>query len=179
MGPSPAPAAFSERRTVWSRSRTLQITISSGLPASRMKGKRDFKAPLSMLAQAILEAQSPIGSCPYVFTTNGRSPISGWSQFKAKADTVMAKELKGEVPNWRFHDLRRTVASGLAQLGYRAEVIKRVLGHAANSNDVTAHHYVWHGFDAEAQTAVQAWADQLAKLVTPTVAVPAPATAID
>ena len=79
----------------------------------------------------------------------------------------MSYELGEPVSDWRLHDLRRTLASGLAMLGYRAEVIKRVLGHAANANDVTAIHYNWHNYDAEAMEAVQAWANYLTKLTNP------------
>ena len=82
----------------------------------------------------------------------------------------MGEELGSPVTDWRLHDLRRTMASGLAMLGFRAEVIKRVLGHAANSNDVTAVHYNWHSYDAEAMAAVQAWADHIAKLLNPKAA---------
>ena len=77
----------------------------------------------------------------------------------------MSVELGEPVDDWRLHDLRRTVASGLAKLGFRAEVIKRVLGHAANANDVTAVHYNWHNYDAEALAAVEAWALHVENLV--------------
>ena len=79
----------------------------------------------------------------------------------------MGEELGEPVTNWRLHDLRRTLASGLAGLGVRSEIIKRVLGHAANSNDVTTFHYNWHSYDAEAMTAVQVWAARIAKLIDP------------
>ena len=78
----------------------------------------------------------------------------------------MGEELGSPVSDWRLHDLRRTMASGLAMLGFRAEVIKRVLGHAANANDVTAVHYNWHSYDAEALEAVAVWAKHVAALTT-------------
>lgn len=134
------------------------------LPASRMKGGRDFKVALSSEAQSIVENMPRLGE--YVFTTDGRSPISGWSKTKRQLDEMMEKELGEPVPDWRLHDLRRTVASGLAMLGFRAEVIKRVLGHAANANDVTEVHYNWHNYDDEALEAVKTWADYVLKLVS-------------
>lgn len=136
----------------------------AAMPASRMKAGRDFRAPLSPTALAILEEMPRFEKCPYVFTTNARTPISGWSKTKNKLTKFMAEELGEPIPDWRLHDLRRTLASGLAMLGYRAEVIKRVLGHAASTNDVTAVHYNWHNYDAEAMEAVQAWSNHLAKL---------------
>ena len=78
----------------------------------------------------------------------------------------MSAELGEAVADWRLHDLRRTMASGLAMLGFRAEVIKRVLGHAANASDVTAVHYNWHNYDAEALQAVEAWAKHVAGLIS-------------
>lgn len=101
----------------------------AAMPASRMKGGRDFRAAKPSTARAIMA------------------------------------ELLGEpVHEWRIHDLRRTLASGLAALGYRAEIIKRVLGHAAKSNDVTEAHYNWHSYDNEALAAVQSWAAFVEKL---------------
>ncbi len=76
----------------------------------------------------------------------------------------MQQKLGEPVLDWRMHELRRTLASGLAKLGFRSEIIKRVLGHAANSIDVTAIHYNWHNYDAEAMAAVQAWAIYIADL---------------
>lgn len=87
----------------------------ASLPASRMKGGRDFKVALSSEAQDIAEGMPRIGE--YVFTTNGRSPISGWSKAKIKLDTLIEEELEAPIPDWRLHDLRRTLASGLAMLG--------------------------------------------------------------
>jgi integrase len=140
----------------------------AAMPASRMKNGRDFRAPLSATAKAIVDSMPKLGD--YVFTTNGKTPISGWGHMKVKVDKLMAKELGlpdgEEVDEWRLHDLRRTVASGLARLGYRIEVIKRVLGHVANATDVTSVVYNWHNYDAEAMEAVQKWAAHLAALTT-------------
>lgn len=132
------------------------------LPATRMKAGRDFKVALSAAALQVLGVMPSLGE--FVFTTNGRTAISGWSYAKRKIDALMGEEMGSPVSDWRLHDLRRTMASGLAMLGFRAEVIKRVLGHAANANDVTAVHYNWHNYDAEALEAVAVWATHVATL---------------
>ncbi|MBI5070382.1 MAG: integrase arm-type DNA-binding domain-containing protein [Deltaproteobacteria bacterium] len=136
----------------------------AAMPASRMKNGRDFRAPLSATAKAIVDAQPKL--CQFVFSTNGKSPISGWNKAKEKADRLMSEALEEPVAPWRVHDLRRTVASGLARLGYRTEVIKRVLGHVARATDVTSVVYNWHSYDDEAMDAVQRWAAHVAKLTT-------------
>jgi len=134
------------------------------MPASRMKGGRDFRAPLSSTAVSIVEGMPRFEKCPYVFTTNGRSPISGWSKTKEKLDKYMSEELGEPVADWRLHDLRRTCASGLAKLGVRAEVIKRILAHTPPAADVTASVYNQHMYDAEARQAIEAWAEHVASL---------------
>ncbi len=140
------------------------------LPATRIKSNRDMKVALSGTAKAIVEGMPRFDQCDYVFTTNGKSPISGWSKAKDRITELMKAELGEEVPNWCPHDLRRTLASGLARLGYRSEIIKRVLGHAAQASDVTSIHYIWHNYDAEALEAIEAWAAHIAKLTAPEAA---------
>ncbi len=125
----------------------------AAMPGSRMKNGRDFRAPLSATAKAIIDSMPRF--CGYVFTTNGRTGISGWNRAKEKLDKLMSEELQKPVEGWRIHDLRRTVASGLARLGYRTEVIKRVLGHVAKATDVTSVVYNWHSYDAEAVEAAR------------------------
>ena len=93
-------------------------------------------------------------------------------QAKYKLDKLMSEELAGQVTAWRLHDLRRTLASGLARLGFRTEVIKRVLGHVAKATDVTSVVYNWHNYDAEAMEAVQRWAAYVAKLTSVLEVVP-------
>lgn len=146
----------------------------AAMPASRMKNGRDFRAPLSATAKAIVGSQpkltfidrGELKTCPWVFSTNGKTPISGWGKAKERLDTFMSEEFREPVTEWRLHDMRRTVASGLAGLGYRTEIIKRVLAHVAKANDVTSVVYNWHTYDAEAMEAIQKWAAHIARLTT-------------
>jgi len=67
-----------------------------------------------------------------------------------------------EVP-WTVHDLRRTVATGLAKLGCPRVVQDRILNHVDTSVGAI---YDRHHYDAEARTWLQKWADQLDVLTT-------------
>ncbi len=84
----------------------------ASMPGSRMKNVRDFKAPLSRRAKALIESMPRLGA--FVFTTNGKTPFSGWGKTKERLDELMAEELElpeGEnVKEWHLHDLRRTMA---------------------------------------------------------------------
>ncbi len=138
--------------------------------ADEMKGGRVFRAPLSPAAKAIVAAQPKFkmakgGTGPYVFTSSGTHGLSNWSDEKKALEEMLAAKFERTVPDWRLHDLRRTLGHGLARLGFPLEVRKRVLDHKADSRDVTASVYTWHSFDAEAMVAAKAWADYVAKLV--------------
>ena len=60
-----------------------------------------------------------------VFTTTGRTAISGFSKAKGRLDDI------SKVVNWRLHDLRRTFASHCVDMGIDPVVADRVLNHAA------------------------------------------------
>lgn len=142
----------------------------ASLPGSRMKAGRDYRAPLSKQAQAIIEGRPRFLKCAFVFTTNGKVAINAWGKIKVTLDDYMSAELGEPVADWRLHDLRRTCASGLAKLGVRAEVIKRILAHTPPTSDVTALVYNQHMYDEEARQAIEAWAAHIAKLTEPALA---------
>ncbi|EKO3610625.1 integrase arm-type DNA-binding domain-containing protein [Vibrio metschnikovii] len=136
----------------------------ASLPAIRMKAGKDFRIALSTKAQAVLESMPAKGN--YIFTTTGDKPISGWGKAKARIDRLMEEHMGEQIPNWCLHDLRRTAATNMAKLGIRQEVIKRVLGHAASTNDVTLIHYLWHNYDQEALKAVNMWAKYIEQKIS-------------
>ena len=54
----------------------------------------------------------------FVFSTTGRTPVSGFSKTKVRIDARMQSILCDKFRPWRTHDLRRTAASGMAALGF-------------------------------------------------------------
>jgi len=136
----------------------------AAMPGSRMKNGRDFRAPLSATAKEVVDSMPKLGS--YVFTKNGKTPISGWGKAKECLDKLMSEELGEAVTGWRFHDLRRTMATGIAMLGSRREVIDRILAHVPQKSDVTSSVYNRFMYDDESMEAVQKWAAHIAKLTS-------------
>ena len=123
------------------------------LPRERTKSDRLNELPLSSLAIEILEAVPRTGE--YVFSTTGRTPISGYSKAKRRCD-----KLSG-VTGWRIHDLRRTAASGMARLGIAPHVVEKVLNHANGQISGVAAVYNRHGYTDEKRHALEAWANAL------------------
>jgi integrase len=138
------------------------------LPASRSKNRREHTIPLSDTSLDVLRSVPRIERSEFVFTTNGRTPVSGFSKAKPALDRAMA-ELAGEgalpIPGWVLHDLRRTVATNLQRLGVRLEVTEAVLNHVSGSRAGIVGVYQKHDYAAEKRLALDAWARRLDAIV--------------
>lgn len=120
------------------------------IPAGKTKSSREHLVPLSYMVREIIGQRSSQKG-PFVFsTTNGEKPISGFNKPKACLEVTLA----GEVEDWRFHDLRRTCATGLARLGFPDEVIARILNHSTRG--VTSI-YNRHAYLSEKRYALEQW----------------------
>jgi integrase len=98
------------------------------IPAELSKNSREHVLPLSEAAFAILKAV-PRLSKDRVFPArhNDANAISGFTRAKLRFDKMSG------VQEWTIHDLRRTVATGLAMLGVAPHVIERVLNHVSGT----------------------------------------------
>jgi integrase len=134
------------------------------LPATRSKNRRAHTVPLPALARKIIGTVPVIENSPFIFSTNGVRPISGWSKAKALLDKEMlalaqkADPAAVAPPAWTFHDLRRTCATGLARLGVQVPVIEKVLNHSSGTFAGIVQVYQRHSFDAEKANALERWA---------------------
>jgi hypothetical protein len=70
------------------------------------------------------------------------------------------------MPAWRLHDMRRTVASGMARLGMNLPVIEKVLSHSSGSFAGIVGVYQRHDFADEKRAALEAWGRHVEALVT-------------
>jgi integrase len=93
------------------------------LPASRNKVKQELSRPLSKAAQAVLAELPRLEGCDFVFNTNGKRPLAGFSKFKRAFDQQCG------VTDWVLHDLRRTARSLMSRAGVPSDHAERALGH--------------------------------------------------
>lgn len=131
------------------------------LAGDRTKNGEPHAVPLSIEARRVLDAVPRIGKGSLLFTTTGKTPVSGWSKAKAMLDDAAG------VHHWRIHDLRRTVATGLQRLGFRLEVIESILGHIGGSRAGIVGVYQRHAFEPEKREALEAWGRYVALLGRP------------
>ena len=132
------------------------------LPAERMKGKQPHMVPLSTQAAAIIASMPKVvPQVPrkdgYVF---GQFAISRFVSIKQALDERM-----GDTPKWVIHDIRRTVASGMAKIGVAVPVIEKILAHKTGTFKGIVGTYQRHSFLPEMAVALQKWADHVEQLV--------------
>jgi integrase len=132
------------------------------LPRERVKADRPHEVPLSTIALDVLKAVPRLAGSPYVLTTNGAAPSSGFAKNKRKLDGL----LPADMPLWRLHDLRRTCASGLARLGIPVHVTEAVLNHRSGTISGVAAVYNRYDYRAEKASALQTWARHIDALVS-------------
>jgi integrase len=145
--------------------RWLEIDLAAKLwtlPRERAKNDRQHVIPLSDPAIGILEALPRIeGKLEYVFTSNGETAVSGFSRAKARIDRQMP-----HTPSWVLHDIRRSVASGMARIGVQLHVIERCLNHVSGSFAGIVGVYQRHSFKDEMTDAMTRWGAYVERLAS-------------
>jgi integrase len=134
------------------------------LSGTRRKNKELTRVPLSPLAVSLIEAALiRSGDSSYVFpSAKGDGPITAHAATRAIGRSRPSLGLE----HFRVHDLRRTVATGMASLGINPNTISLVLDHiSATKGTVTGAVYVKYSFDREKREALELWAAHLSNLL--------------
>jgi integrase len=146
------------------------------LPAERAKNGEAHIVPLTDLAIDQLHAMQPKSS-GLVFTTTGKTAVSGFSKAKRTLDTEMIAIMKERqrtgiggvtvvsIAEWRLHDIRRTGATNLQALGIPIEVTEAVLNHISGTRAGVAGIYNRYKYEPEKRVALDAWDQRLREFV--------------
>ncbi len=126
------------------------------IPADRAKNHRAHEVPLSRSALALLGPLWLERKGTTAFGAGAES-FSGWSRAKAAMDRRIAQSGFAMAP-WRLHDLRRTAATRMADLGVLPHVIEAVLNHVSGHRAGVAGVYNRSSYRAEKREALDRWA---------------------
>jgi integrase len=135
----------------WSEINLAARTIT--IAKERTKNGMEHVVPLPDAALSILQGIMRRGERDFVFGIVRDGGFSGWSKSKIALDKAVA--LKEE---WRLHDLRRTVRTGLGKLGVQPHVAEAVLSHLPPKLIRT---YDRNTYGAEKKAALDLWAPHL------------------
>ncbi|MBA4087298.1 MAG: integrase [Novosphingobium sp.] len=157
----PLLLATAQRRGEVSKIRWSDIDLDAKvwvIPADLSKNGKPHVVPLNDFAMCLLGNMQRFPNCDWVFTTTRRGPINGFSKALRNIQT------RSETDNWRFHDLRRTAASGMARLSIAPHVVEKVLNHISGTISGVAAVYNRYGYDAERRDALNKWGQWLERL---------------
>jgi integrase len=133
------------------------------LPAARSKNKRPRVTPLVGIARQIVEARlSAVQSGP-LFTANTGSPFTA----AHIGHYLLARREKLPISKFTTHDLRRTVATKLAEMGIGLDLVAAVVGHEAGGRETRTlvRHYVRTDLVERKKTVLEAWCHRLRELI--------------
>lgn len=154
------------------------------IPPDRAKNGRQHVVPLPAMAVAIIREQLADAqalaerkdrkAAPFVFPgPGGRAAVTAASVPKAvkREETVKrgATTILGIAP-WTPHDLRRTAATGMEEIGISPFVVGHVLNHSsATRATVTSRVYARYDYEREKREALECWAKRLQSVLDPSL----------
>ena len=129
------------------------------MPRGRVKNDSGHEVPLSAQTLKVIAAVPRIHGQQLLFSSNGTTAVSGFSDAKKGLNEGAGFE------DWTLHDLRRTMASGMARLGVNLPVIEKILNHSSGSFRGVVGVYQRHSFADEKRAALDMWGAHVARLV--------------
>jgi integrase len=158
-----------QRRSEIALGRWSEVDLAAGtwsLPKERVKNKRPHTFPLSPAAVAILEALPRNGDM--IFDAGRASNMALKITGAIPQLNKIIAELNGgeEIPPFTVHDLRRTAATGMADIGIAPHVVEAVLNHVSGHKAGVAGVYNHSRYETEAAAAANAWAARVREIVT-------------
>ena len=141
------------------------------LPRERTKNGLQHEVPLCSIAMSILESLPRNPDRPLIFG-QGAGGFSGWSKSKERLDHRIMIDLSNKagavdaepLSKWVVHDLRRTVITGMAEIGIQPHIIEAIVNHASGHKAGVAGIYNRASYAEEKRAALDRWSGHIASL---------------
>lgn len=140
------------------------------IPGERTKNGEPNRVPLSPLAVKLIRdaqkllSERRVNNDEWLFpsATDPMQPMKTHSATKA---LERSRDALG-IADFRIHDLRRTAATGMAELGINPHTVSLVLNHiSVRRGTITGKVYDRYSYDREKREALNAWGSQLEKII--------------
>jgi integrase len=140
-----------------------EIDLDAGiwtLPKERSKNGRAHTLPLLPMALEIIQSVPRMASRDYLFGARSRDGFTKWDLSKQQLDERCG------VTDFRIHDVRRSVATGMADIGIAPHIIEEILHHQSGHKRGIAGVYNRSRYEREVRMALAQWEDHIRVLVT-------------
>ena len=133
------------------------------LPAARSKNKRPRVTPLVGLARQIIEARLSTVQAGRLFTAETGTVLTA----AHIGHYLLVRSDKLPIDKFTTHDLRRTVATMLAEMGIALDLVAAIVGHEAGGKETRTlvRHYVRTDLIERKALVLRAWDERLQDIV--------------
>jgi len=130
------------------------------LPRERSKNHRAHTLPIMPMMRAVIAAVPRMATRDQLFGARARTGFANWGEGKARLDRAAGLGVE-----WRLHDIRRTVATRMADIGVLPHVIEATLNHVSGHKGGVAGIYNRSSYEREVRNALALWSDHVRALV--------------
>jgi integrase len=124
------------------------------------KNEGNMMVPLSRQVRDLITTLPRIGD--HVFRLRADRPITSFTTCKKYVSDAIVEINGADLPDWRFHDLRRTFRTNLSRLRVAYEVREACLNHTRS--ELAEIYDQWDFYEEKAE-AFQKWADLIDQIV--------------
>jgi integrase len=128
-------------------------------PKEITKNGREHRFPIGKTAISAFPTTATNSALLFPAKGQPTKPFNGWSKSKSALDR------RSGIKDWTLHDIRRTFATRLAEMGIQPHVIERLLNHASGQISGVSAIYNRASYLSEMREAVEKWEGRLAKLL--------------
>jgi integrase len=130
------------------------------IPKERAKNGRAHTLPLMPMAREIITAVPQRADRDRVFGRDCSYGFSSWSVAKDLFDDTAG------INDFTVHDIRRSVATGMADIGIAPHIIEQILNHVSGHKGGVAGIYNRSNYEREVKQALALWTDHVRSLIT-------------
>jgi integrase len=126
------------------------------IPSSKAKNGDSQTVPLPVQVTDIIKTAQTFSSGSWIFRAPRKEgqPVSGYALAQAMRRALADLDMPHATP----HDLRRTAATYISELGFNRMVVDKILNHKDGS---TTGIYDRYSYDKEKREALEAWNNEL------------------
>jgi integrase len=129
------------------------------LQGQRSKNGRAHELPLMPMALDIIKDIPRLVSRDQLFGARSNDGFTGWDDQKEALDE------RSGVIGWTLHDIRRSVATKLADIGVQPHIIEQILNHQSGHKAGPAGIYNRSSYEREVRAALALWEDHIRTLI--------------
>ena len=131
------------------------------IPSARSKNGRAHTLPVLPAMGAILDVVPKMATRDALFGQRSQGGFTAWSW----KDCKPVLDRRSGVSAWTVHDIRRSVATRMADIGIQPHIIEAVLNHQSGHKGGVAGIYNRSSYEREARAALAMWEDHVRALV--------------